>query len=116
MTPVEMEALTQIAKNATPTSPMQFGFYGIFVAMFVFLLILLWRDRQTMIAKLLEAKDDMKGVIKEVSVCVANNTAAQDRASEKHEIVLREISGLKETIHNARLQQALSPKEEGTPS
>ncbi len=113
MTPVEMEALKQIAQNATPTSPMQFGFYGVFVALFVAMLILLWRDRQTMIVKLLEAKDDMKGVIKEVSVCVANNTAAQDRAAEKHEIVLREVNALKDTIHNARLQQALSPKEKG---
>jgi hypothetical protein len=111
MTPVEIEALKQIAQGTTPASPMQFGFYGIFVSLFVFVLVLLWRDRQTMIAKLLEAKDDMKGVIKEVSVCVANNTASQDRASEKHEIVLREVASLKDAIHQHSLQRALSPKE-----
>lgn len=114
MTPLEIEALQKIAQAAAPASPAQYSVFGVLIALIIGLLVLLWKDRQTMVTKLLEAKDDMKGVIEKVSTCVANNTAAQERASEKHEIVLREVANIKDSLHQDRLHRALSPGEQWT--
>lgn len=108
LTPEVLEKLASLE----PTNGASLSVFGVLIAFLLVGIVVLAKTYSKVIDKLLEAKDDMKGVIREVSTCVATNTSAHSESARRQELVLAEIKSMREDLHEHQVRAAaLSPHE-----